>query len=116
MAGGLGGFPVRVAFWGILLCEAIDESGDGGAAVHAAALMRSLSIVLDKVVVEDGLHLVEGLEPSAAALDAEMLVEKSAVQALDDAIGLRPVDPGPLVLDVFELQEQLVGMAVATPS
>jgi len=74
--------------------------------------MGSLGIVLDEVVIEDGLHLVEGLKPGAAALDAEMLVEKRAVPALDNAAGLWPVDPGSLALDLFELQEQLVGMAV----
>jgi len=74
--------------------------------------MGSVGIVLDEVVIEDGLHLVEGLKPGAAALDAEMLVEKRAVPALDTAAGLWPVDPGSLALDLFELQEQLVGMAV----
>jgi hypothetical protein len=39
-------------------------------------------------------------------------VEQGAVQPLDDAVGLRPADPGALVLDAFELQKQLVGMAV----
>jgi len=74
--------------------------------------MRSLGIVLDEVKVEHGLHLVDGLEPGAAALDPEMLVEARAVQAFDDAVGLRPFDPGALVLDAFEPQEQFVGMAV----
>ena len=59
--------------------------------------MWSLGIVLDEVLIEDGLHLLEGLEPGATALDAEMLVEQGAVPALDDAIGLWPVDPGSLV-------------------
>ena len=70
--------------------------------------MRSLGIVVDEVLVEDALHLLDGLEPGAAALDAEMFVEKRAVPALDNAVGLRPIDPGSLVLDVFELQKQLV--------
>ena len=60
--------------------------------------MRSLGIVFDEVLIEDGLHLLEGLEPGAAALDAEMLVEERAVPALDNAVGLWPVDPGSLVL------------------
>ena len=30
----------------------------------------------------------------------------------NDAVGLRPVDPGSLVLDALELQEQLVGVAI----
>jgi hypothetical protein len=62
--------------------------------------MRSLGIVLD----EDALHLLKGLERGSAALNAEMFVEKGAMPALDNAVGLRPVDPGPLVHDVFELQ------------
>jgi hypothetical protein len=40
--------------------------------------------------IEDGLHLVEGLEPGATALDAEMLVEKRAV--LDDRLTDRAHD------------------------
>ena len=48
--------------------------------------MGSLGIVLDEVVIEDGLHLVEGLEPGAAALDAEMLVKQGAVPAFDNAV------------------------------
>jgi hypothetical protein len=63
-------------------------------------------------LIEDGLHLRDGLEPCATALDAEMLVEQGAVPALYDAIGLWSVDPGSLVLGVFELQKQLVGVAV----
>jgi len=55
--------------------------------------MGSLGIVLDEVVVKDGLHLREGLESGAAAFDAEMLVQKSAVQAFDNTVGLRSVDP-----------------------
>ena len=43
--------------------------------------MRSLGIVVDEVLVEDALHLLDGLEPGAAALDAEMFVEEGAVQA-----------------------------------
>lgn len=34
------------------------------------------------------------------------------VQTLDDAVGLRAFDFGPLVLDAFELKEQVVGMLV----
>jgi hypothetical protein len=59
-----------------------DEGGDRAAAVHAAALMRSFGIVLDEVLIEDGLHLFEGLEPGAAAFDAKMLVEKRAMPTL----------------------------------
>ena len=61
MGHGLGGFSDRVWLWGILLFDAVDKGGSWGAAVHAAALMRSLGIVLDEVLVEDGLHLLDGL-------------------------------------------------------
>ena len=43
--------------------------------------MRSFGIVLDKVLIEGGLHFLEGLEPGATAFDAEMLVEEGAVPA-----------------------------------
>lgn len=56
-------------------------------------------IVAVEVRVENGLHLVDGLEPDAAALDAEVLVEQRAMQPLDNAVGLRPLDPGGAVLD-----------------
>ena len=34
------------------------------------------------------------------------------MQALDNAVGLWPVDPGSLLLDAFELREQLVEVAI----
>lgn len=74
--------------------------------------MRPALIVADQVVVENGLHLVDGFEPGAATLDPEVLVEQGAVQPLDDAVGLRPLHPCGAVVDVLELQEQLVGMLV----
>jgi hypothetical protein len=73
------------------------------AAVHAAALVRPSVIVALEVGIKHHLHLRDGLEPGAPALDAEVLVEQGAMQALDDAVALRP--------DV-ELQEQLLRMAV----
>jgi hypothetical protein len=48
--------------------------------------MRSLGIVLDEILIRNGLHLLESLESGAAALDAEMLVEERAVPALDNAV------------------------------
>ena len=77
-----------------------------------ASLVRPPGVVADHVGIEHGLHLLDGLEPGLAAFDPEVLVEKGAVQTLDDAVGLRPADPGAFVLDAFELEEQLVGMAV----
>jgi hypothetical protein len=41
-----------------------------------------------------------------------VLIEQDAMQALDDAVRLRALDPGGAVLDLFELQEQLVRLLV----
>ena len=65
-----------------------------------------------KIRIQILLHLLDGLVPGRAALDPKMLLEKGAVEPLDEAIGLRPADPGGAVLDVLELQEELVGVAV----
>jgi hypothetical protein len=43
--------------------------------------MRSLGIVLDEVLVEDDLHLVNGLELGFVTLDAEALVAPFASEA-----------------------------------
>jgi hypothetical protein len=41
--------------------------------------MRPALIVDDEEVVENGLHLIDGLEPGAASLDPEVLVEQRAI-------------------------------------
>jgi len=74
--------------------------------------MGTPGVVGDEVGVEVGLHLVDALVELGAAHDAEVLVEERAVQALDVAVGLRAAHLGGAVLDLLELQEQLVGMAV----
>jgi hypothetical protein len=38
------------------------------------------------------------------------------VQSLDDAVGLRALDPSRAMLDLLELQEQLVRMLVGPPA
>ena len=78
--------------------------------------MRTVLVVRLQVCVERRLHLLDRLEPCAAAFDAEVLVELGTVQALDDAVGLRTLHLGAAVLDAFELQEQLVGMLVVSPA
>lgn len=54
--------------------------------------MRPLGIVVDEVGIENRLHLLDGFEPGAPALDAEVFVEERAVQSFDDAVGLGPFD------------------------
>lgn len=74
--------------------------------------MRPFGVAADEELVENGLHLLDGVEPGAAALDAEVLVEQSAVEALDDAVRLRPLHPGRAVLDLLQLEEQFVRVLV----
>lgn len=94
--------------------QAFDEGCGRRSSVHAAALMRPALIVADEVIVENGLHLLDGLEPGAAAFDAEVLVKQRAMQAFDDAVRLRALDPGGAVLDLLQLEEQLVGVLVGS--
>ena len=74
--------------------------------------MGTFFVVGDEIIVEAFLHFVNRLEPGPAALDAEVLVEQRSVEALDDAVRLRPLDPGGAVLNGLQLQEQFVGMLV----
>jgi hypothetical protein len=69
----------------LLLSKAVDEGGDRGAAVDAAS-PDAVVWYSTRRGTGDGLHLLEDLEPGAAALDAEMLVEKRAMPALDNAV------------------------------
>jgi len=94
-------------FW-----QAFDESDYRCSAVHAAALVRPTLIVALQVAIENGLHFLDGFEPCATSLDAEVLIKQRTVQALDDAVGLRALDAGGAVLDLLELQEQLVRMLI----
>ena len=91
--------------------NATAEGAGWGGAVHAAALMGPFLVVGLEVGVEGELHLLDGLEPGPAAFDAEVLVEQRAVEALNDAVGLRPADLGLSVLDARELEEELIGWA-----
>ena len=77
--------------------------------------MRSALIVADEILVENLLHFVDGFEPCAASLDAEVLVQKRAMQALDDAVRLRAFDARGAVLDLLQLQIEIVGMLVGLP-
>ena len=96
--------------------KALLERLPRGTPVHAPALVGALSIVGDKVLVQDCLHLFDGLEPGAPALDPEVFVEQRAVEPFHDAVGLRTVGLRGAMLDVLELQEQLVGVTVGTPA
>jgi hypothetical protein len=70
-------------------------------AVHAAALVGPSGIAFDEIGVARNLHLVDGLEAGLAGLDAEVLVQQGPVQALNDAVGLRPLHLGPAVCDAL---------------
>ena len=92
---------LRVAgFW-----HALCECADGCAPIHAAPLMGPLGVVALKVVIEHGLHLLNGLEPGAPSLDPEMLVEQRAVEAFKDTVGLRAPHAGGAMGNILKLQE-----------
>ena len=80
--------------------------------VHPAAPMEALRVVEAEVLVEVGLHLVDGLVPGGAAIHTEVLIEQGPVRVLDEAVGLGPADPSGPVLDVLELEEEFVGVRV----
>jgi hypothetical protein len=48
--------------------------------------MGALGVVALKVVIEHGLHLLNGLEPGAPSLEPELLVEQGAMEAFKDAV------------------------------
>ena len=55
--------------------------------LHAATRVGPPLVVGDEAGVEGGgLHLLDGLEPGALTLDAEVLVEQRAVEALDNVV------------------------------
>ena len=98
----------------VLLCrfrfgQASDEDVGGSPALHAAALVGSISIVADEVGVEADLHGRNAFMEVLVSHDAKVLVEQGAVQALDEALGLRPSGLCGAVLDLFRLEDLLVG-------
>jgi hypothetical protein len=60
--------------------DAVAEDLLRGSALYAAALERSPGVVACQVVVEHRRHPVDGCEPGAAAVDAEGLVVRGAVE------------------------------------
>jgi hypothetical protein len=95
-----------------LLFQPVDEGLVRCPACHVPTLVGSFGVVADEPVIEDGLHFLDRLEPCPAAFDAEVLVKHGAVEALDDAVGLRAADLGRAVLDLLKLKEELVRMQV----
>jgi hypothetical protein len=63
--------------------------------------MGALGVIGDEVIVQHLLHLVKGLEPCAPTFDAEVFVEKGAVEAFDDAVRLGPLDARGAVFDIL---------------
>jgi hypothetical protein len=90
--------------------QSFDEGLSWRSAVHAASLMRTAGVADDEVIVQHALHFLNGLEPGSAALHPEVLVEQGAVEALDDAVGLRPLHPCRAVPDLATLQTLRVAL------
>lgn len=72
--------------------------------------MAPLEVVVGEEAVEVVLDLVDPLVPGGTARDPEALLEQGAVHSLDEAVGPGRADLRGAVLDVFEGQEQLVGV------
>ena len=94
--------------------QPVGKGLDWRSAFHAAALVRTFGVVDDEEGIEVLLHLVDRLVEGLASLDPEVLVKQRAVQALDEAIGLRATHPGGAMFDAFELQEEFVRVPVRT--
>ena len=62
-------------------------------------------IVADEIVVEHGLHFIDRFKPGLTPFDPEVFVQKRAVEALDDAVRLRPPHLGCAMLDILQLEE-----------
>lgn len=69
---------------------------------------------MDEEGVEIRLHGINALVELLRSQDPEGLVEQGRVQALHEAVGLRPSDPRFTMLDLLELQKQFVGMETGT--
>ncbi len=81
-------------------------------APEPVALVTPLEIVVREEAIEVTLDLFGREIPGLPPFDAEALVEQHPVHPLDEAVGLRRSDAGRPMLDAFEGQEQLVGVAL----
>lgn len=107
-----GSFSGFLLLWNCGFGQAPDEDVGRRSSFHATALVGPLGIVVDKEGVEVLLHGFDVLVELPPSHDPEVLVEQGPVQALDEAAGLRSPDLGRAMLDLLELQEQLVGVAI----
>lgn len=64
--------------------HAFGRGADGRAPIHAAPLMGSPGVVVLELVIDQRLHLLNGLEPSSPPLNPEMLVEQREIEAFKD--------------------------------
>ena len=74
--------------------------------------MRPLGIVADQVAFQVFLHLLQGFTELLALLDAQVLLKQGSVKPSGEPIALTPADLGGAVLDLFLLQEQLIGVSL----
>ncbi len=62
------------------------EGADGRAPIHAAPLMGPPSVVAREVVIQRGLHFLNGFKTGAPSLEPEMLVELGGIEAFKEAV------------------------------
>src|ERR1700759_516985 len=86
----------------------VNESLHRGLAVAPAALMRALFVVAGNPDIEVGLQLLDPAVDPLAERDLVELVEYRLVEALADAVGLRPKGLGPGVVDILDREVEFV--------
>jgi len=65
--------------------HAFGKGADGRTPIHAAPLIGSPGVVVLELVIEHGLHFLNGFKPGAPSLEPEMLVELGGIEAFKDA-------------------------------
>jgi len=92
--------------------ESIEERLSRGSSAHAVALVAAIEVVVLDEAVEVALDLFGLGVPGLATLHLEALLEKNPVRELDKAVRPGRSRLGLTVLDIFDSQQQLVGMAL----
>ena len=74
--------------------------------------MRPLIVILFEVCFKIILHFIDGLIPFGPALNAEVFIEKGPMESFHKAFAPRPSNLDGTVFDLFELEEQFIGVTI----
>lgn len=89
--------------------QVLQDSLDRAPAHVAIALMGTLGIVLDQPPIEVGLEGFNRFIERRPKRNPKELIQSGAVEALDEAVGLRLADLSAAMRDVIERQVEFVG-------